>query len=168
MTDRSSSVAHFDEQTAAIPETISGAAAVEGEVIPPGQTGDEETGWPIFDVQQIFALPFFFLSRRYGELWRLDHDEEAALARAWKPILDRYLPLEETALGTALLVSLAVIGPRALQTDWEKAKKKTAGAAQPNSTPRASTKTAASGESVSTSENGKAENHPAWAAFSDQ
>jgi hypothetical protein len=163
MTGLSSDAGKFEEQTATIPETI---AAPEGEVIPPGEPAAAlENGWPIFDVQQILALPFFLLSRRYGELWRLDEEEEQHLARAWKPILDRYLPLDDSEWATAALVTLAIIGPRALQTDWDKGEKKPAAAA--SSTPRASTRTAASGESVSISGSGKAESPQEWGVFSN-
>jgi len=117
------SAEHFDAHTANIPDVISPVSP--DEVIPPGQESAQpiDTGWPVFDVQQILALPFFLMKRRYGDLWEVDDEETGAMARAWKPILDRYLPLEETELGTALLVTAAILGPRILTTDWEKGKK---------------------------------------------
>ena len=73
----SSGVEHFDAHTARIPDAIS---AGEGEVIPPGAPEPIETGWPVFDVQQIVALPFFSKTR-YGELWDVDDEETAAVAQ---------------------------------------------------------------------------------------
>lgn len=158
-TTGSSSAEHFDAHTAQIPDVIS---AGEPEVIAPGQPEKPiETGWPVFDVQQIVELPFFLLKRRYGEVWEIDEQESAAVARAWKPILDKYLPLEETELGTALLVTLAIVGPRILVTDWDKGKTK-------KPTPPANTKTAASGGSPVSSEKEKAASQSEWGVFSHQ
>jgi hypothetical protein len=157
--DASSDVGHFDAHTASIPEVISGG---EPEIIPPGQeskTAAAETGWPLWDVQQILRLPFFFLKKRYGELWEIDDEEAEYLAKTWKPLLDKYLPLEETELGTALLVTLAIVGPRAMMTDWEKGKKPT---------PPASTKTAGSTGSPASSAKENPENQAEWGVFSHQ
>lgn len=152
----SSDAARFDAHTASIPELIS---AEEPEVIPPGQESKVETGWPVFDVQQIAALPFFLLKRRYGELWEVDDEETAAVAKAWKPILDRYLPLEESELATALLVTAAIVGPRVIMTDWEKANGK-------KPTPPASTRTGGSTASPATSENENPANQAGWDVIS--
>lgn len=156
----SSSAEHFDAHTASIPEVI--ASAEDPEVIPPGPAPPIDTGWPIFDLQQIVGLPFFLLKRRYGEIWEVDDEETKTVARAWKPILDKYLPLEETAIGTAVLVTLAIVGPRVLMTDWQQGKK-TAGK---KPTPPASTKTAASTESPVSSEKENPANPPEWGVFS--
>jgi hypothetical protein len=159
-TDRSSD--RFDQATAAVPGEI-GGEPIEGEVIPPGQESKAEpdTGWPVYDLKLIGGLPFFILARRYGDLWELDDKELDTLARAWKPMLDRYLPLENTEWGTALLVSLAIVGPRAQMTDWKKGKK-------PNSTPPGNTRTAASGESSATSGNVSQEKPPEWDLLRDE
>jgi hypothetical protein len=156
----------FDQQTAQIPNEIN-SDAPEPEIIPPGQESAAEAGWPIWDVQQILTLPFFFLERRFGDLWELDEKESAYLAKGWKPILDKYLPLEETELGTALLVTLAVLGPRIMMTDWNKKPEKKA-AEEKKSTQQASTKTAASTGSPSTSGNGSPVNPAEWDLLSDK
>lgn len=156
-TDPSSDPARFDAHTASIPELIS---AEEPEVIPPGQESKVETGWPVFDVQQIAALPFFLLKRRYGELWEVDDEETQAIAKAWKPILDRYLPLEESELATAALVTAAILAPRILMTDWQSP----ANGKKP--TPPASTKTAGSTASPATSENENPANQAGWDVIS--
>jgi hypothetical protein len=154
--DLPADVEHFDAHTASIPEVISGG---DPEIIPPGQESAAETGWPVWDVQQIVTLPFFFLKKRYGDIWEIEDDEAERVAKAWKPLLDKYLPLEETELGTALLVTLAIVGPRALMTDWEKGKKPT---------PPASTKTAGSTASPASSAKGNQENQAEWGPFSEQ
>lgn len=131
------------------------------EILPPGQQAKPpDMGWPIYDLKLIGGLPFFLLARRYGELWRLDNEELETLAQAWKPVLDRYLPLENTMWGTAALITLAMVGPRAMQTDWSKGKKS-------NSTPPVNTKTAAGGESSATSESGSQERPPEWDVISE-
>lgn len=158
-TVHSSGVEHFDAHTARIPEVIGGG---KGEVIPPGEAEPIDTGWPVFDVQQLAALPFFLLKRRYGEIWEVDDEETAAVARAWKPILDRYLPLEESELATALLVTAAIVGPRVILTDWAKGKN------GKKPTPPASTQTAGSTASPSSSESGKAESQPEWEILRDR
>lgn len=167
MTVFSSEHARFDEHTAQIPNEIN--SDQEPEIIPPGQQSaaeQEETGWPVWDVQQIFTLPFFFLEKRYGDLWELDEKESAHLAKTWKPLLDKYLPLEDTELGTALLVTLAVLGPRLMMTDWKKKPEKKADAKNP--TAPANMKTPASTESPSTSGNGSPVNPAEWDLLSDK
>jgi hypothetical protein len=155
----SSSAEHFDAHTANIPDVIS---AEEPEIIAPGQPDKPiETGWPVWDVQQIVTLPFFLLERRYGELWKIDDEESQRVASAWKPLLDKYLPLEETELGTALLVTAAILGPRILLTDWDKGKGK-------KPIPPANTKTAESGASPASSEKENPANQAGWAVFSEQ
>lgn len=158
-TTGSSSAEHFDAHTANIPALIS---AEDPEILSPGQSDKPiETGWPMFDLQQIVGLPFFLLKRRYGEVWEVDEEETEAVARAWKPILDKYLPLDETELGTALLVTAAILGPRILVTDWDKPKDK-------KPTPPGNTKTAASGASPASSERENPESQPGWAVFSEK
>lgn len=156
-TDPSSDAARFDAHTASIPEVITGQ---DPEILPPGKPDPIETGWPVFDVQQIAALPFFLLRRRYGELWEVDDEETQAIAKAWKPILDRYLPLEESELATALLVTAAIVGPRVIMTDWKP------GTNGKKPTPPASTKTAGSTASPATSENENPENQAGWDVIS--
>jgi hypothetical protein len=110
-------------------------------------------------VQQIASLPFFFLSKRYGDLWELEDDEKTAIARAWKPVLDRYLPLKgDTELGTAAIVTLAIMAPRLVTTDWKNPKKRTA---------PASTATAGSMASPASSESASPEKVPGWGIFSE-
>jgi hypothetical protein len=154
-----SSAENFEQATATIPNEISSDAVPE--ILAPGQ---EAEGWPIWDVQQITSLPFFLLSKRYGEFWELDNDEKTAVARAWKPVLDRYLPLKgESELGTAAIVTLAIMAPRLVTTDWKNPKRK--GNGKP--TAPVSTVTAGSGESPASSESENRERVPAWGIFSE-
>jgi hypothetical protein len=119
---------NFDQHSSGVPDEIlppPPPAEILAPEPPPGKPAagggsPPDEGWPLWDVEQIFALPFFFLSRRFGEIWELEQKEQTALARAWKPILDRWLPLKETAVGTALLVTAALVGPRVVMTDWKK------------------------------------------------
>lgn len=162
-TTGSSSAEHFDAHTANIPGVIT-----PDEVIPPGGAPAAEpieTGWKVSELNLIVSLPFFLLKRRYGDTWEIDDDEADAIARAWKPVLDRYLPIEETELGTALLVTAAVLAPRILTTDWDQQGKKE----NPKKpTPPASTKTAASTASPVSSEKENPANPPEWGVFSKQ
>lgn len=155
----SSGAEHFDAHTAQIPNEI--RSDEEPEIIPPGQSDQEEAGWPVWDVQQILALPFFFLEKRYGDLWELEDKEAAHLAKCWKPLLDKYLPLDDTELGTALLVTLAILGPRLMLTEWKKPPEK-------KPTAPASTKTPASTGSPSTSANVSPVNPAEWDLLSDK
>lgn len=157
-TDLSSNVERFDAHTASIPDVLS---AEDPEILPPGAAEPAETGWPISEVETIVGVPFFFLKKRYGEQWELADDEAAHLAKVWKPILDRYLPTEETELGTALLVTLVLCAPRAMETDWSKGK--TSGK---NLTPPANTKTAVSTASPATSASANPEKAAEWDVMS--
>jgi hypothetical protein len=157
-----SSAERFDEHTASVPAQI--GSEVEPEILPPGPPDPEpEEGWPKWDVQQIIELPFFFLGRRLGDLWKLDEEESERFARALKPVLDRYLPLKETELGTLALVALAIVGPRLLSTDWEKLKRSKAEKAKPAT----STKTAGSTGSPSSPGSVAQANPAEWEPFAD-
>lgn len=157
-TTGNSSADHFDAHTANIPDVIS-----PDEVIPPGgepAAAPIETGWAVSELEMIAGLPFFLLKRRYGDAWEIDDEETHAIARAWKPVLDRYFPTDETDLGTALIVTAAVLAPRLMMTDWNQ---------KPNGkkpTQPANTRTAASGASPVSSEKGNPENPQEWGVFS--
>jgi len=158
----SSSAEHFDAHTANIPDLIS---TEDPEIIAPGQPEKPiETGWAVSELQMIVGLPFFLLQRRYGEIWEIDDEETHAVARAWKPVLDRYLPTEETELGCALLVTAAILAPRLMATDWDQGKNGN----RRKQTPPASTRTAASGGSPVSSEKENPENPAEWGVFSKQ
>jgi hypothetical protein len=149
---------NFDAHTAQIPNEIS--SDEEPEIIPPGQEF-AETGWPVSEVETIVGLPFFLLEKRYGETWEIDDKEQTHLAKSWKPILDKYLPTENSEIGTALLVTLVLVAPRLMMTDWKKAPEK-------KSTAPANTKTAASTASPSTSANASPVNPAEWDLLSDK
>jgi hypothetical protein len=152
-----SSVEHFDNYSAAVPDEIRG----DPEILPP-EAEPVETGWPVWNIQQIATLPFYVLGKRYGDQWALDSEESLKFATAWKPLFDRWLPTEQSDLGMALLVTLAIVAPRVISTDWEAVKKRE-GKKEPN--PKESTKTAGSTASPSSSGNAKAEKVPEWEPF---
>lgn len=147
----------FDTFSAAVPDSIGG----QPEVLSP-ETETAESGWPVWNVEQIASLPFLYLAKRYGAQWELDGEELSRFATAWKPILDRYLPLEaqQSDLGTAIFITLAIVGPRALATDWKPIKPATREAQT------ASTKAAGSTESPSSLGSAKAGSQPEWDPFS--
>lgn len=153
-------VERFDSYSAAVPDAIGG----EAEFLPP-EGEAEASGWPVWNIQQIATLPFLFLAKRYGEQWELDASESLKFATSWKPILDRYVPLEKTGSdwGTALLVTLAIVAPRAIATDWEKQPVK----AETKAAPTASTKTAGSTASRPSSASGAPGSQPEWDPFSE-
>lgn len=159
----SSSVASFfDHQTETIPETIGGA---QPEILPPAGAagaGIPETGWAVDDLGNALSLTFFLLSKRLGEHWELDDDEANRFGRAWKPILDRYCPTNESIWAAPVVATLAIVGSRAIQTDWKKEK-------QPDKKPQqtASTAMPASGESPLNSGKEAAANQLEWDPFSE-
>lgn len=148
-------VEHFETHTASIPDVI----AAEGEILPPGQAPALETGWAVADLREAFSFTFFFLSKRLGDQWELDDDEAERFAKVWKPIFDRYLPMEESEWVAPILVTAAIVGSRAIATDWSKGKDSKAA--------KASTATPASTESKSSSANGGVESPPVWEPFAD-
>jgi len=151
---------HFEEFTASIPDVIEAPA---GEVLPPGAApggpGEAPPGepgsWEQWDVEQIVSLPFFFLAKKYGEMWELGEKEKTNLGRVWCRILDKVLPLDNPVTGpwaSAALCTAAEVGPRVMCTDWKSTPKKQT----------VSTSTVGSTESPSSPASGEAAKPEDW------
>ena len=149
-----SSVEHFDSHTANVPDQITATP----EILPPGAV-PSEAGWAVADLREAFAFTFFFLSKRLGAHWELEDDEAERFAKVWKPIFDKYLPMEDSEWVAPILVTAAIVGSRAIATDWSKGKE--------TKTAKASTATPDSTDSPASSANAKAESPPEWEPFAD-
>jgi hypothetical protein len=159
-TNGNSLVEEFDAHTASIPDAIGGEQP-EAEILSPDSIPELEAGWSVETVGHLCSLPFFLLSRRFGDFWELDGKETEVIARAWKPLLDRWLPSESSELAAAVVVLVAVLTPRVMLTNWEGKPDKAKKPAQ-----AVNTSTAASGASRSTSENAGAAKAADWEPFS--
>lgn len=160
-------VTRFDTETAYVqdPETL------EGEVIPPGQTGEEEEEepfeFPVADfinpelVSAFLAVPANMMARKTGEQWwRLSNEELELLGKSSTPgikyLVEKYLSAAAGPLA-GLGASLAVIyGPRVMR----QARQRQTQQSKPGQPPSSQT------ASASSSENGAAENQPNNSEFS--